>query len=83
MFSKIVKTNIDSALYHHLVSLIVQRILFVELLFDQHLILFVYLNQLLLIDNGFLYNHNLINTLPCPAVNFPISSYRFISESIG
>ena len=33
--------------------LTVQGILFVELLLDQHLILFAYLNQLLLIYNDF------------------------------
>ena len=41
--------------------LIVQRILFVELLLDLHLILFVYSNQLLLIYNDFWWTHNVIN----------------------
>ena len=35
--------------------------LFIELLLDQHLVIFVYFNRLLLIHNDFLYNHNLIN----------------------
>ena len=41
--------------------LIVQRILFVELLLDLHLILFIYSNQLLLIYNDFWWTHNVVN----------------------
>ena len=61
-FSKIVKINIDSGLLLALFSfLVVQQMLFVELLLGQHLTLFVFLNQQLLTYNDFLYNHNLIN----------------------
>ena len=66
-----VKKNIDwsltlsAALSLSSRFLVVQRILFIELLLDQHLILFVYLNQQLLIYNYFLCNHNLTNILKC------------------
>ena len=60
-FSKIVKTKADWGLPSAFSSLINQRILFVELLLDQNLILFFYLNQLLLTYNDFWYIHNLID----------------------
>ena len=51
------------ALDCYLVFLIVQQILFAKLLSDQNLILFLCLNQLLLIYNDFWYIHNLTNIL--------------------
>ena len=48
---------------HHQYFLIVAQVIFVELLFDQHLILFLYLNQLLLVYNDFWCINNLINIL--------------------
>ena len=47
----------------YLVFLIVQWIIFAELLLDQHLILLVYSNQLLLISNDFHCIHNPPNIL--------------------
>ena len=62
-FFLILKISIDSALsaLYHVLFLIAQQILFVELHLDQHLILFVCVNQQLLIYNDFWYNHKLIN----------------------
>ena len=62
IFSKIVKTNIDSILSLSLFNfLIVLQILFIEMLLDKHVIIFVYLHQLLLIYNDLLYNYDLMN----------------------
>ena len=65
IFSKIVETNIDQSLPSPVALSLsssffncpTNHICWIAL--DQHLILFVYLNQHLLIYNDFLYNHNL------------------------
>ena len=72
---------------HSLQFLIVQQIIFAELLLNQHSILFVDFNKLLLVNNDFWWNHNptkfcgIIFILIC--FNFLISLYCFISESIS
>ena len=58
-----VKTCVCSIIIFIYFFLIVQRILLAELLSDQHLILFVYSKQLLLVYNGFWCIHNPTNIL--------------------
>ena len=71
---------------HSLQFLIVQQIIFAELLLNQHSVLFVDFNKLLLVNNDFWWNHNptkfcgIIFILIC--FNFLISLYCFISESV-
>ena len=56
LFHQYLRHYIDCLLF-----LIVQPILFAELLLDLRITLFIYLNQLLIIYNNFWYNHKLIN----------------------
>ena len=56
LFHQYLRHYIDCLLF-----LIVQPILFAELLLDLRITLFIYLNQLLIIYNKFWYNNKLIN----------------------